>query len=175
MGSIFQRTTNDVEQTRALAAILVTELEAGDVICLEGELGTGKTSFVTGLMEALGGDPKEVSSPTFALENRYPLPEKAPAKELVHADLYRVKGKGKTKGKSKGEEELAASLQEAREEGAIVVVEWGRSLRERLSPCWEVVFSWEDGDKTSDSRRLLVARHGDGRGMGLLDRLEEMM
>lgn len=167
MGSIFQRTTTGVEQTRALAAILVTELEAGDVVCLEGELGAGKTSFVVGLMEALGGDPELVGSPTFTLENRYPLPEGAPAKELVHADLYRMEGRT--------EEELTASLQEARDEGAIVVIEWGRPLRQRFEPCWEVVFSWEEGDSSGDRRRLLVARHGDGRGMGLLDRLEEMM
>jgi tRNA A37 threonylcarbamoyladenosine biosynthesis protein TsaE len=77
MGSIFQRTSHGVEQTRALAAIVATELQAGDVVCLEGELGSGKTTFVVGLLEALGGDPKAVSSPTFTIENRYPLPAKS--------------------------------------------------------------------------------------------------
>jgi len=167
MGSIFQRTCNGEAQTRALAAILATEIEAGDVICLEGELGAGKTSFVGGLLKALGGDPDAVTSPTFTIENRYPLPDKAPGKELVHADLYRTKGKN--------EEQLTASLLEARDEGSIVVIEWARQVRDRLTPCWEVVFSREEGDTTGEARRLLVARHGDGRGMGLLDRLEEGM
>lgn len=165
MGSIFQRTCNGVEQTRALAAILVTELQAGDVVCLEGELGAGKTTFVVGLVEALGGDAEAVSSPTFTLENRYPLPKGAASKELVHADLYRTKGKA--------EKDLTASLLEARDEGSIVVIEWAKALRDVLTPCWEVVFSLEADDDSGDARRLLVARHGDGRGMSLLDRLEE--
>jgi len=166
MGSIFQRTSHGVEQTRALAAIVATELQAGDVVCLEGELGSGKTTFVVGLLEALGGDPKAVSSPTFTIENRYPLPAKSRGKELVHADLYRTEGKS--------EEELTGSLLEARDDGAIVVIEWARPLRSLLTPCWEVVFSWEADEASDDARRLLVARHGDGRGMSLLDRLEEL-
>ncbi|HBR08831.1 MAG TPA: tRNA (adenosine(37)-N6)-threonylcarbamoyltransferase complex ATPase subunit type 1 TsaE, partial [Clostridiales bacterium] len=46
-------------------------LRPGDVVALYGGLGAGKTAFVRGLAEGLGLDPREVSSPTFALINEY--------------------------------------------------------------------------------------------------------
>jgi tRNA threonylcarbamoyladenosine biosynthesis protein TsaE len=61
-------------------------VEAGDVIALEGELGTGKTELVKGIAEALGVT-SGVHSPTFVLHHRYRgrLP-------IEHYDLYRLEG-----------------------------------------------------------------------------------
>jgi len=76
--------TASAAETEALAAELAAGLRPGDVVLVSGELGAGKTTFVAGLVEALGGGP--ASSPTFSLLNEYP------AGRLIvwHCDLYRI-------------------------------------------------------------------------------------
>ena len=78
--------TASVEETRALGRRLGAALEAGDVIGLEGDLGTGKTELVKGIAEALGVT-TGVHSPTFVLHHQYRgrLP-------IEHYDLYRLEG-----------------------------------------------------------------------------------
>ena len=78
--------TTSVEETRALGRRLGATLEAGDVIGLEGDLGTGKTELVKGIAEALGVT-GGVHSPTFVLHHQYHgrLP-------IEHYDLYRLQG-----------------------------------------------------------------------------------
>jgi tRNA threonylcarbamoyladenosine biosynthesis protein TsaE len=78
--------TESVEETRALGRRLGAALEAGDVIGLEGDLGTGKTELVKGIAEALGVT-SGVHSPTFVLHHQYRgrLP-------IEHYDLYRLEG-----------------------------------------------------------------------------------
>ena len=75
------------DETRAVARELAGDLRAGDVVALSGPLGSGKTAFVRGLAEGLGGEPRSVASPTFALLHEYDC-ARAPA--FVHLDLYRV-------------------------------------------------------------------------------------
>ena len=79
--------TNEGE-TRRLGASLARRLAPGDVVLLEGELGSGKTAFVKGIAAGLGFDPEDVSSPSFALVHEYGPAGKPPL--LVHGDLYRV-------------------------------------------------------------------------------------
>ncbi|WP_461831831.1 tRNA (adenosine(37)-N6)-threonylcarbamoyltransferase complex ATPase subunit type 1 TsaE [Aquifex sp.] len=63
-------------------------LKGNEVICLRGELGAGKTTFVKGLAKALGiKEGHQVRSPTFTLVNEYPT-ERG---KLIHIDLYRVR------------------------------------------------------------------------------------
>ncbi len=78
--------TGSVEQTRALGHRLAEVVQAGDVIALEGDLGTGKTELVKGLADGLGVS-GSVHSPTFVLHHRYQgrLP-------IEHYDLYRLEG-----------------------------------------------------------------------------------
>jgi tRNA threonylcarbamoyladenosine biosynthesis protein TsaE len=58
------------------------------VVLLRGDLGSGKTTFVRGLVAALpGGEEAEVASPSFNLVNVYPT-----RPEVVHMDLYRLRG-----------------------------------------------------------------------------------
>ena len=73
-------------ETEAVAAALAGELEAGDVVTVSGELGSGKTSFVRGACRALGIT-VPVTSPTFTIGHRYP---KHP--DVSHLDLYRFQG-----------------------------------------------------------------------------------
>ncbi len=84
------------------------------ILCT-GPLGAGKTTFIKGLAEGLGCK-QPVTSPTFALEQRY----KGDKGTLIHLDLYRLAEKD------------AQSLAHALEEEGIVCIEWSERLQERL-------------------------------------------
>ncbi len=73
------------KETQSLAAKLAKLLKGSEIICLFGDLGAGKTTFVKGMAKAFKIDPKTVSSPTFVFLNIYK--GKLP---LYHFDLYRV-------------------------------------------------------------------------------------
>ena len=73
-------------ETVGVAAALATEIEAGAVLLLSGELGAGKTAFVRGLAQGLGLDPGDVTSPTFTLVHEY----RGGRLPLIHVDLYRL-------------------------------------------------------------------------------------
>ncbi|HXF85968.1 MAG TPA: tRNA (adenosine(37)-N6)-threonylcarbamoyltransferase complex ATPase subunit type 1 TsaE [Anaerolineales bacterium] len=74
------------EQTRRIGMRLGKILQTGDLICLQGELGTGKTTFVQGI--AQGWEAQDaVSSPTFILVNVY---RRADHARLFHLDAYRI-------------------------------------------------------------------------------------
>lgn len=76
------------EEMLKLAEEIAGELKGNEVICLKGELGAGKTTFVKGLARALGiKEGYQVRSPTFTLVNEYPTRKG----NLIHIDLYRVK------------------------------------------------------------------------------------
>lgn len=70
----------------ALAEILSKNLDAGDVVLLFGEMGAGKTHFVS-LLAGLLGVKEHVTSPTYTLIHEY----QAQTLQLVHVDLYRLK------------------------------------------------------------------------------------
>lgn len=104
-------TSNTVADTEAVAAALARTLRGGEVIALHGELGAGKTQFARGIVAGLGGDPRDVSSPTFVLLNVYDTP----ALKVFHLDAYRVHG---------GEDFESIGFAELLEQGGVVVVEW---------------------------------------------------
>ncbi len=74
------------EQTRQLGLRLGRLLRPGDTLCLQGDLGAGKTTFVQGLAQGWGAQ-TPVSSPTFVLVNEYARPDGA---ILYHLDTYRL-------------------------------------------------------------------------------------
>ena len=74
------------EQTRRLGTRLGGALQAGDVICLQGDLGAGKTTFVQGIAQGWGSQ-DSVSSPTFIIVNVYRRGDEA---RLFHMDAYRL-------------------------------------------------------------------------------------
>lgn len=127
----------DADATERHAAALASGLRPGDHVLLEGPLGAGKTTWVRGLVRALGGEPAEVCSPTFVLLETYAV--KANAIERVyHADLYRLRGMASAPWDEVG---LGEALDD---EAAVTAIEWpegwawaappgGRELRVRLS------------------------------------------
>ena len=72
------------EETIKLGKRLGSKLHAGDIVCLQGDLGTGKTTFVKGICAALGVD-APVTSPTYKMVNEYRGELK-----VNHLDLYRI-------------------------------------------------------------------------------------
>lgn len=99
--------------TEQLASDLAPLLAGGDLLLLDGPLGAGKTFFARALAHALGlAADARVTSPTFTLVHEYETEPK-----LVHADLYRLSDD------ERGVFELG--LLPARDDGALLVVEWG--------------------------------------------------
>ncbi len=85
-----KRITNSERETVEVAKLLIENLKEKIappwVIALIGDLGSGKTRFVKGLVEALGGDPEQVTSPTFVIMQEYPVKRGS----VYHFDLYRI-------------------------------------------------------------------------------------
>ncbi len=107
--------TYDPAGTRGLAERLAAVARPGDLLCLVGDLGAGKTQFAKGFAVGLGIT-DTVSSPTFVLMAEYEgrLP-------LFHLDLYRL---------DDAADALAGGLLDERQSEGVVLVEWG----ERLGP-----------------------------------------
>ena len=81
---MFTCTTNSPEETAHLAELVGQKIREGTVLCLEGDLGAGKTLFVQSLAHTLGVE-GEVTSPTFNLMNVY-----EGICPIYHFDLYRL-------------------------------------------------------------------------------------
>ncbi|MDP1835265.1 MAG: tRNA (adenosine(37)-N6)-threonylcarbamoyltransferase complex ATPase subunit type 1 TsaE [Chlamydiales bacterium] len=86
MSASVQFATKNLEETIALGARLGRTLPINSVICLQGQLGAGKTQLVKGIVSGATGIPiQEVGSPTFVYLNTYQGP-----KHVYHFDLYRL-------------------------------------------------------------------------------------
>ena len=78
------------KETHRVASLLSTEVEPGDVICLNGDLGVGKTSFARAFIQALTSEDEPVPSPTFTLIQHYNVKRNKVRLEIFHVDLYRI-------------------------------------------------------------------------------------
>jgi tRNA threonylcarbamoyladenosine biosynthesis protein TsaE len=114
--------SHSLAQTRRLGARLGVRAQAGDLYCLEGSLGSGKTTFVQGLGEGLGVT-VPVVSPTFVLVGVYRTAPGRPP--LYHLDLYRISGP---------QEALDFGLEEYLYGEGVVAIEWPERIRELLPP-----------------------------------------
>ncbi|MGH7234339.1 MAG: tRNA (adenosine(37)-N6)-threonylcarbamoyltransferase complex ATPase subunit type 1 TsaE [Candidatus Saccharimonadales bacterium] len=105
----------DSAATIDLAAKIGAQLKGGEVIELIGDLGAGKTTFVTGL--AKGAKINEVvSSPSFTIRNDYHSPHLS----IAHFDFFRLSNPGELK------ELLSEALGD--DPQRVVVIEWGKEL-----------------------------------------------
>ena len=115
------------DDTRALGARLGGELRAGDVVVLSGPLGAGKTVLAKGIAEAMEVT-GPVTSPTFVLARVHPA-RRSGAPAMVHVDMYRLLDHPSADLLA----ELDALDLDTDLADAVVVVEWGEGLAERLS------------------------------------------
>lgn len=85
---------HSAEETRALGKKVAQEVVPGTLLCLQGDLGAGKTTFVQGLLEGLGAA-RPYISPTFVIMKQYDLPTRSATgvERIYHADAYRVETK----------------------------------------------------------------------------------
>ena len=131
-----------VEETWELARKFAARLKPGDVVCLEGDLGAGKTTFTQGLAAALGAKGR-VASPTFCIVREHPV-EACNCKLLVHMDLYRLNGEDDVE---------AIGWDDYLARGAVIVVEWPERAGSLIPPdAFHIVFKHcpDAGDETRE-------------------------
>jgi tRNA threonylcarbamoyladenosine biosynthesis protein TsaE len=131
------------EQTRRIGMRLGTLLSPGDVICLSGDLGAGKTTFVQGVASGWGS-PDQASSPTFVLVNVY---RRSQENRLYHLDAYRLSGP---------DEAADLDLDSMLETGPLVV-EWPERIQAALpEQCLWASLKYVD----ENQRDLIFTGHG---------------
>lgn len=122
----------DAEATRSLGVRLGKTLEAGSVLLLQGDLGSGKTTLVQGIGEGLG-IPEAIDSPTFTLINEY-LGGRLP---LYHLDLYRLDGPGVA------DLHLETYWEGQEVEPGIVAIEWADRLLEQPASYLHICLTYD--------------------------------
>lgn len=140
-------TLQNETQTSQLATDIALILKPGDVVCITGELGAGKTSFCRALIRKLTQDPDlEVPSPTYLICLDYPLPG---GKKLFHYDLYRLEDPC----------ELDELGLEHHTQNAITLIEWPEIATEFLpQKRLEINIGWGNPDQT-DQRKFAFNAH----------------
>lgn len=103
--------SHGAEQTRRLGAHLGALLNNGDIVLLEGDFGSGKTTFTQGVAQGMGIDGDYVNSPTFTLINEY----RGTRAILNHMDLYRLEG---------DEQVATLGLDDYLDGDGVTVIEW---------------------------------------------------
>jgi len=106
-------------ETAELGRKLGGILKPGDIVCLNGDLGAGKTAFTKGIAEALGVE-GYITSPTFTIVNEY-----HGFKPLYHFDVYRI---------ADPEEMYEIGFEEYLNGDGIVVIEWSDLISEIIPP-----------------------------------------
>ncbi len=138
-GRIHEFTTKSGADTVEVGRKLASLLKPPQLLLLRGDLGTGKTTLVKGIAQALdAADPDEVTSPTFTLLHEYDGTQNGKPVKLFHLDVYRLEGERQLE---------TLGLDELLTPDALVLVEWGdkfKSIRKRSTG--EISISSEGGD-----------------------------
>ncbi len=112
--------SHSAAQTQRWGARLGELARAGDLLCLEGELGSGKTCFAQGVARGLG-IVEIVASPTFILANEY----RGGRLPLFHLDAYRIRSADEARG---------IGLDDYLAGDGVCVIEWAEKIRNALPP-----------------------------------------
>ena len=138
-GKIHEFTTQSGADTIAVGRKLANLLKPPQFLLLRGELGTGKTTLVKGIAQALdAAEPDEVTSPTFTLIHEYDGTRDGKPVKLYHLDVYRLESERQLE---------TLGLDDLLTPDALVIVEWGekfKSIRKRATG--EIVIASAGGD-----------------------------
>ncbi len=134
--------TSSTEETKGLARQFRATIIGGQCICLHGDLGSGKTTFTQGLLEALGAE-GPYTSPTFVIVKKYDLSEQKGDSmsilRIYHIDAYRINADAMVE---LGWQEM---IDDPR---AIVIVEWPEQITSVLPAHAQTIdFEWVDENK----------------------------
>jgi len=132
----------DPEQMNELGIKIAAELQAGDLVLLNGPLGAGKTTLTRGIGEGLGAQ-GTVQSPTFVLARTHKTTR---GPKLVHVDAYRL-------GSAMELDDLDINFAQS-----ILVVEWARDYVDGIADSWLAV----EIDRSSEDEQRLVSIQGFG-------------
>ena len=122
--------TTNSKQTQKLGELLALELKGGEIICLDGELGAGKTTFTQGLLKGLKVE-GPYTSPTFLIMKQY--------ENVYHIDAYRVEAQDIL---NLGWEEILSNKKN------IIIIEWAERIKKIIpsNAIW-IKFEWLDENK----------------------------
>jgi len=138
-GRIHEFTTKSGADTIEVGRKLAALLKPPQLLILSGDLGTGKTTLVKGIAQAIdAADPDEVTSPTFTLLHEYDGTREGRPTKLYHLDVYRLEGERQLE---------TLGLEELLTPNALVLVEWGekfKSIKKRATG--EIAITSEGGD-----------------------------
>jgi tRNA threonylcarbamoyladenosine biosynthesis protein TsaE len=134
----------DEAATARLGEAIAGALQPGDMVCLSGPLGAGKSTLARALIRALTNPDEDVPSPTFTLVQFY----EGPRLKVAHFDLYRL---------TDPDEAYEIGLDEALDEGA-ALIEWPERLQGRLpADRLDVEIALGEG---AEGRRVRLVPHG---------------
>ncbi len=137
----YKITTHDEMETMEIAQNLESEKFPNMIICLDGELGSGKTVFTKGFAQALGIE-EIITSPTYTIIKEYPNGELP----LYHMDVYRLDGNSEGIG-----------IEEYFTKGGVVIIEWAETIKDILpKERLDIKFKIVDEEK----RVLVFTPHG---------------
>lgn len=140
----FEYISHSENDTMNFAKNLASKIKPGDVIVLNGDLGSGKTKFTEGFLEFFGLE-SEISSPTFTIVNEYNTNDI----NIFHFDVYRLSSSDEFY--SIGGEDYFSS--------GICIIEWGNIIKDALPKDYiEISFSKSDIDE--NYRVLSVHTYG---------------
>lgn len=137
----YKVTTHNELETIEIAQNLESEKFPNMIICLDGELGSGKTVFTKGIANALGIN-ETITSPTFTIIKEYQTGEMP----LYHMDVYRLDG-----------DTSGIDIEEYYNKGGIVIIEWSKTIKDILpNERLEIKFKILGEDK----RMLIITPYG---------------
>jgi tRNA threonylcarbamoyladenosine biosynthesis protein TsaE len=138
-GKIREFTTQSGSDTIEVGRKLARLLKPPQLLLLRGDLGTGKTTLVKGIAQAIdAAEPDEVTSPTFTLLHEYDGTLDGKAVKLYHIDVYRLEGERQLE---------TLGLDELLTPDALVLVEWGEKFKSiRKKATGEIAISSAGGD-----------------------------
>lgn len=147
-GKVYEYTTKSGADTIEVGRKLAQLLKPPQLLLLRGDLGTGKTTLVKGIAQALNAaDPDEVTSPTFTLLHEYEGELDGSPVKLFHLDVYRLEGERQLE--TLGLDDLLAP-------DSLVLVEWGEKFKSiRKMATGEISIRATGGD----ARKIEVTLH----------------
>jgi len=154
-----QVTSHSPQETQSLGSALGELLQSGDVVCLSGDLGAGKTTFAAGVGRGWGAE-SPLTSPTFVIVRQY---KRAADHQLLHhLDAYRLQSAADAD---------SIGWDDVLESSGAVLIEWAENLGAALPN----VLLWVRLEPSQDSVRLISFTPQGERPRQLLLRLEERL